>query len=372
MVNESQSFKNDSKEGGTQTQKDYWEMFQRSILDPSKEYPEPVSVLNLIQNEEKYVLLTSMSYSLWQGKSKSKKTTVLAMAIAAYISLKRSTECVRFEREGEVGKVLFIDTEQGESYASRTMKLILKIAGVESSENLIYCDFREYTPRDRLGMIHAALDNSPGVKIVVVDGVVDVMQDFMDAKEGHAVVTDLLRICSKYKVHVAGVLHQNKSKEDKNARGHVGTISGQKCEMEIACEVKNEVTEVECRASRGLPFQLFAIKWEKGKLPEIVQNYKQGENKRASLFKKNALAVHCLSNDDHKALIIEIFKDYNSEFNNGQLKDKIKESSLKEMWKVTDPIARQFVEYWSNKKLIVFRVGSRNANIYSLPLTERE
>lgn len=256
---------------------DYGEIFKSLILDQTKDYPDPVPVINLIQGDDTYPLLTKMSYSLWQGKAKSKKTTVLAMAIAAFISPVNSEEKIRFEaNEDEKGTAIIFDTEQGKSYGAKTMKLILKLAGLKTSRDLIYVDLREYPPSDRIEIIKKGIELTKNVKIVIVDGVVDIMNDFMDAAEGQMVISELLRLSSIFDIHIAGVLHQNKG--DKNARGHVGTISVQKGEREIAIEKDPEdktQSIVISNEQRGLPFDDFAIRWEKGSLPKIVQNWTQ-------------------------------------------------------------------------------------------------
>jgi hypothetical protein len=206
------------------------------------------------------------------GKQKSKKTTVLAMAVAAIVGQIRTTDSIRFEAAAN-GVVLFFDNEQGESFAARTMKLILKLAGLESSSRLIYCDLREFSPSERLEIIKAAVAETPNVLLVVVDGVVDLMNDFMDAKEGHTTITELLRLSSMFDIHVAGVIHQNKG-ASKDPRAHVGSISSQKCEREIMTEVDEydrAQSIVTCKESRAMPFDTFAIRWDKGMLPIIVQ-----------------------------------------------------------------------------------------------------
>lgn len=251
----------------------HWSKFQRSIMNQAKEYSLPVPAINLYQNEGTIPFLTLKSFSLWQGKQKSKKTTALALAVAAFISESPDNTATRFTAAIE-GVVLFLDCEQGESYAARTMKLILKLAGVENSVKLIYCDLREFSPGERKKIIEAAIEGTPNIKLVVIDGLVDLLNDFMDASEGHLTITDLLKFCSKYNIHIAGVLHQNKN--DKNARAHVGTISSQKCEVEITTEVDTKdraQSIVSCMNSRGMPFEPFAIRWDKGSLPCINQDW---------------------------------------------------------------------------------------------------
>ncbi|RZK40811.1 MAG: hypothetical protein EOO61_06270 [Hymenobacter sp.] len=105
------------------------QQFKRSILDQSMEYIPPKSILNIVQDGETFSVFTKKSFSLLQGKQKSKKTTVLAMMVAEIINPKKKSDNIRFECP-KAGRVLFFDCEQGESYGARTMHLILKLADV--------------------------------------------------------------------------------------------------------------------------------------------------------------------------------------------------------------------------------------------------
>lgn len=259
---------------GLTEEKDYHDLFIKSILDQDKYYPPPTPLIYLVQNNERYPLRTKKSFSLQQGKQKSKKTTELAIEVAAYISSVPSDDAIRFE-SAEPGTVLFFDNEQGECYGARTMKLILELAGLKTSQFLKYCDLRIHSPSDRFEIIKAGIAETLNVKWVIIDGIVDVMNDFMSAEEGQIVISDLLRLSSIFDIHVTGVLHQNKGAA-KDARAHVGSISSQKCEIEIMVERDSEdraQSIVSCKESRGLPFNDFAIRWDTGELPKIVQNW---------------------------------------------------------------------------------------------------
>ncbi|MFC4213470.1 hypothetical protein ACFOWA_19915 [Pedobacter lithocola] len=250
--------------------------FGKSILDQKRDYPLPQPLMHFVQNGKIFPHRTKKSFSLQQGKQKSKKTTELAMEVAAYINNYpvNEGETIYFECV-EPGVVLFFDNEQGESYAARTMKLILALANLKESDRLIYCDLREFRPKERKKVIAAGVKSTPNVKWVIVDGIVDVMDDFMSAEEGHLVITDLLKLSSQHDIHVTGVLHQNKG-ASKEARAHVGSIAGQKCEMEIMVERDTEnknLSVVSAKETRGLPFEDFAIIWEEGALPRIVQDW---------------------------------------------------------------------------------------------------
>lgn len=325
--------------GPEETEIDYKEKFKSSILDQRKDYPLPVPVINLNQNGSSIPFLTQKSLSLWQGKQKSKKTTALAIAVSAMIQKNKDSndDCTFFSAPNK-GLVLFFDTEQGESYAARTMKLVLKIAEVENSEDLIYCDLREFLPKERMETIKAGIECTHGVKLVVIDGVVDLLNDFMDAKEGHLAVTELLKLCSFYNTHIAVVLHQNKA--DKNARAHIGTISSQKCEIEISTEIDPDDRNqsiVSCVNSRGLPFEQFAIRWDKGSLPCINQDWSPSGKTEIKEIKKY---------EDSKNIMDAVFTSISS-YSFTEAKEHIMKSTMK-----SESTAKRLLNEWKSWGLI--------------------
>ena len=86
--NEHQDFQRttDQREAEHEQSESYYDKFRRSIMEQAKEYPLPVPVISVYQNNETIPVATLKSFSLWQGKQKSKKTTVLALAVAFLIT----------------------------------------------------------------------------------------------------------------------------------------------------------------------------------------------------------------------------------------------------------------------------------------------
>ena len=117
----------------------------------------------------------------------------------------------------------------------------------------------------------------------------------MEARDGHNAMIEILCLCSKFNIHIAGVLHQNKA--DKNARAHIGTIAAQKCEIEISTEVDPDDKSqsiVTCVNSRGLPFDQFAIRWDRGSLPRINNDWRQSDaadQKASKTYLQSSLAA---------------------------------------------------------------------------------
>lgn len=262
--------------------KEYYDKFLASVLDQERDYPAPPPLINLIAGSDVFPVLTDKSFSLWQGKQKSKKTIALVIAVASFLRQRLCTDTIYMQGVGD-GTVLWFDTEQGESYAARTMKMILRLMGdVKTSPRFIYCDLRKYTPSERLKIIQTGIEATPGVRFVVIDGLIDLLVNWREPEESHALFTAILNFCSTYNIHIAGVLHQNKA--DKNAREIVGTIASQKCEIEIMAEVdpddraRSIITFIN---TRGLPeIAPFSIRWDKGSLPCIDQDYKQQGTKK--------------------------------------------------------------------------------------------
>lgn len=325
-------------------------LFRKSILDQTKDYPLPVPIINLIHHGSCIPFLTRKSLSLWQGKQKSKKTTALAIAVAALIAKRKSQDNVRFESV-RGGTILFFDCEQGESYAARTMKLILNIANVSKSKNLIYSDLRPYSPSERFKIIESAIENTQNVILVIVDGLVDLMSDFMSAEEGHTIITDLLKLTSEHDIHIAGVLHQNKG-QSRDARAHVGSIASQKCEREIMIEVdttdKNR-SVVFSKESRDRAFPNFAIMWTEDKPPQIDQDW--------SPIKYLAPSKETLPDfipiETHKAILETIFTETQKQFGLADFKEKAQYFVSQKVGSTGKNKIDSFIKCWLNLNLII-------------------
>lgn len=188
-------------------------------------------------------LLTKKSISLLKAQAKAGKTTVAAWMIAQII------------RTG--AKVVWIDTEQGEYYGSRTQSWILQIAEVTSCNNLFYYDLKIHHPTERVNIIEAILEAcSP--ELLVIDGVRDLVFDINSPEESTNTATTLMKWADTHNIHVLTILHQNKGNE--NARGHLGSEMVNKAETVIKVS-QNEATQimVEPELTRGRPFEAFAL-----------------------------------------------------------------------------------------------------------------
>ena len=181
------------------------------------------------------------------GKAKSGKTFVCSILMTCGISTSPSEGGVRqvlsLERvDDEPLSVMWYDTEQSEESTQDILKnRILPMTGIGEGEfpeeRFQIFNVRGESYADRLKMLEVAV---PRYKpdLVILDGIRDLVADINDGVVAQDVVERLMRLASDNRCCMVCVLHQNKSAEDKNLRGWIGT------------ELKNKAFEVyECAKS---------------------------------------------------------------------------------------------------------------------------
>lgn len=280
-------------------------------------------------------MLTKKSMSLLIAKAKAGKTTVAAWIIAQVILLGI--------------KVLWIDTEQGLYYASRTQYWILSTAGLQMSDRLFFYDLKIYPPNDRIKIIEALIQ-SGHYELIVIDGIRDLVFDINDPKEATNTATSLMKWAEVYNSHLLTILHQNKGNE--HARGHLGAELTNKAEMvlKVSQGESNEII-IEPEFTRGEPFQTFAlIRGEAGK-PRLLENWKAPAKSEKSRSQKVLLPTEIIK-ETHIEILQKVF--------NAQAKKKYNEllSSLKNQinswygYSISDAKVKTYIQYYIDEGII--------------------
>lgn len=223
------------------------------IIPQGTEVPKPDSVFEL----SGIPVLTKKSISTLSGKAKSGKTTVTAWVVA---------QCIM---QGLT--VLWLDTEQGQYYGSRTQSWILNIAGLNSCPTLHYLDVRVFMPTERFQMLEEAVKYF-NPDLVIIDGIRDLVFDINSPEEATIRSNDIMKICEQHDCHVLNVIHTNKGNDLE--RGHLGTEMSNKAETVISV-TQDESKNVVCSAkrTRGEPFQDFAFTRDNYGIPQLIQDY---------------------------------------------------------------------------------------------------
>lgn len=190
------------------------------------------------------------------GAEKSGKTFLLRHIIAS--ALAGGNPFLNFSLKLKPGQnILYFDTEQSEYFFKFTQREIQELAGVQNPVNYYAFHLRRFSKSERLQALKAIVEQIPNIGCIVVDGIVDLCHDFMDAKHSEDTVQELLTISDVTKALVIPVLHL--TKKDGFMRGHLGTALQNKvdCGLEVHRDSEGEYYTVKSRLSRFAPFMPF-------------------------------------------------------------------------------------------------------------------
>ena len=187
-----------------------------------------------------------------KAKQKGGKTNAIAMMAAAVLSGKNGLLTCSVPDS----KVLVIDTEQNGRDTQRIYKMTLALAGLPEED--IYDRFQTFCLRSMdIAQKHSALQQLIAhfqPDIVFVDGIVDMVNNFNDETESKNFITELMRLSTKdasgKEIAIVCVMHTNKSKDDDNMRGHLGTILAQKSSTNLMVERNSNVFTIRDTCSR--------------------------------------------------------------------------------------------------------------------------
>ena len=195
------------------------------------------------------------------GKAKSGKTFVCSVLMALCFSPK----VLSLERiEPRRLHVMWYDTEQSEESTQDILKnRIMPMTGLTESEFpaelFDIFNVRGESYADRLQMLELAVPRY-GPDLVILDGIRDLVGDINDGVVAQDTVERLMHLASDNRCCIVCVLHQNKSVEDKNLRGWIGT------------ELKNKSFEVyECTKNAERIFTWRQTDTRKFDIPDKVQ-----------------------------------------------------------------------------------------------------
>ena len=114
--------------------------------------------------------------------------------------------------------------------------------------------------------------------IAIIDGIKDLMTDINDAVQATIIMEKLMALAQELKCCIVCVLHQNKSEQDRNMRGSIGTELTNKAFEVFQCEVINEsdtfkVTHTYSHKQK-MKQKLYYRVNDQG-LPEQIANYQE-------------------------------------------------------------------------------------------------
>lgn len=276
--------------------------------------PEPEPLIEIVQDGELFTLGSAGNFSLITGKAKSRKSYLVYMLmVAGLLKYNDSGKIFSYLPEGK-NKVVLFDTEQGEFHVQNAVQKILAMAGPDSSDKFKAYSLRAHNYLERLEIIEHVLYNTPGIGVVAIDGIRDLVSSINDEEQASLLISKLLKWTKELNIHIVCVLHQNK--DNNNARGHLGSEAVHKAEttLSITKESKNKnLSTVKVEYSRELEFSPFSFTINDKGLPIIVEGVESLETslKTASKELPYEIAVEIVKSIFEEAPQFKYRKLYN-------------------------------------------------------------
>lgn len=199
-----------------------------------KNVPDKIEHILYFQNEpfeERMPMAAFGDMIMISGAAKSRKSA-LSNSIAAAL-LSGTNEVLKFSGDVKGRHVIVIDTEQNKNDFYDSVKQIYKQAGVQPDidpPNFEAFDICKYTISERLQFVKSVFDQYD-VGVLILDGIVDICEDYNDQKGARALINFLMNITRENNTMFIPVLHTARSTG--SARGHLGGELQNKCKMTI-------------------------------------------------------------------------------------------------------------------------------------------
>ena len=192
---------------------------------------QEVKPLLVYNGDKRYPVAGRGMLGVFVGHEKSGKSFVLSCIEAAGIGAK--AEVMNFALDLDGGLMLHFDTEQSAYFYDLTQRRIHKLATIAgNARNYAAYHLRQFQPIERMEIIEHFIYNTPGISVVIIDGYVDLMDDYNNLEKAQAFVNRLLRWSDERQVLIMGVLHVNKG--DGKVRGHLGSELKNKCDFIVS------------------------------------------------------------------------------------------------------------------------------------------
>ena len=166
------------------------------------------------------------------GKAKSGKTFVTSMLMACC----QVSDVLSFHREPESPlRLLWYDTEQSDESTQDILRnRVMRMADGGGKLFDIF-NVRGVPWKERRKLLCEAVTRCKP-DLVIVDGIRDLVNDINDGVLAQEVMEELMHLATEHDCCIVCVLHQNKSGEDHNLRGWIGTELMNKAFEVYSCE----------------------------------------------------------------------------------------------------------------------------------------
>ena len=202
---------------------------EKFVVDDNVDYPDPEYLIRIGD----VPTLPKGNLVAVSAKWKNGKTFFCDILAGIFLGSDIYKNCENLIKQG---KVQFFDTEQAVSDTARIRKTIKSITPHDRHGDLeVFClrnaviDSDEQSEEiSRYEFIRRSIEHDRP-DLVVIDGIADLIYNYNDVVESQSIVNQLAAIANEHNCCIVVVMHQNKGQNDKNMKGHLGTMLFQKC-----------------------------------------------------------------------------------------------------------------------------------------------
>ncbi len=289
-------------------QSKWMELLKQAKIDPNKALSLPPVCLSVVGTDgEEGIIGSQGDFSLVIGKAKSKKTFCISMFLASMAKNGLTQEKIKGELPANKTRVILFDTEQSEYYVQQVFHRVNKIIGSTSEAFEAYC-LRKFTPEERLQIIDSAIQSTPDLGFVAIDGVRDLVTSINDEEEATKIASFILKWTQEKQIHIIAALHQNKG--DLNARGHLGTELVNKAQTVLSVSLdptNKKISVVEAEFCRDREPETFAFYVDEEGLPQIIAEFIPNQLQKGGRPRKDL--PQDMASKFHWDFLREVFRD---------------------------------------------------------------
>ncbi len=325
------------------------DIIKESRVDYSEKLEPPPVCLEIESNNSNSIIATMGTFSVIIGKAKSRKTFLTSLLVSALLKNGNSNSIIKGVLTNEKKKVIFFDTEQPRYKVIQIQHRILTLAEINKTEDFTIFCLRKYSTNQRIDVIKEVIYNTPGLGVIIIDGIRDLVFDINNSEEAVRTTGSLMKWTEELNIHCMCVIHQNKG--DNNARGHLGTELVNKGETIISVtkdEKEKSLSFVEPEQCREIDFEPFAIRVDNNKLPYVDNDWKQ-PNKEG---KKKGISPHDYNTTIQRDFVNEIF-ELKPQFKYTELCLRIITIWSKKGIQFGENKSKEFLSYYLNEKMII-------------------
>jgi len=210
------------------------------------------------------------NFSFIQAAPKSKKTFLVSMLCAVYLSDKtKLTGKIKGHRNNL--RLVHFDTEQGRFHAQKVFRRVLDISNNNTEMYDTYA-LRVLSVQERVDFIELYLQRyGSELGMMVIDGIADLVMDVNDIKESSDIVQKILKWSECYNIHIICVIHTNFNSN--KATGHLGSHLEKKNETQRKLNISDDnenIVKVTCKRSRSFSFEEFNFEVTKEGVPIVL------------------------------------------------------------------------------------------------------